>query len=61
MIKLINSRIVALLIGIWIAYCLGVKAYDGAIVLFAVYLFSLHEIKQNYWLIMNNRKGASND
>ncbi len=48
MTKLINSRIVALLTGIWIAYCLGVKAYDGAIVLLAVYLFSLHEIKQNY-------------
>ena len=47
MTKLINSRIVALLIGFWIAYCLGVKAYDGAIVLLAVYLFASCEIKQN--------------
>ncbi|WP_283577814.1 hypothetical protein [Limosilactobacillus reuteri] len=46
MTKLINSRIVALLTGLWIAYCLGVKAYDGAIVLLAVYLFSLHELNK---------------
>ncbi|MGE9920071.1 hypothetical protein [Limosilactobacillus reuteri] len=43
MTKLIDSRIVALLIGVWIAYCLGVKAYDGAIFLLAVYLFALYE------------------
>ncbi len=47
MTKLINSRIVALLTGLWIAYCLGVKAYDGAVFLLAVYLFALCEIKQN--------------
>lgn len=47
MTKLINSRIVALLTGLWIAYCLGVKAYDGAAFLLISYLFALCEIKQN--------------
>ncbi|WP_158087909.1 hypothetical protein [Limosilactobacillus reuteri] len=47
MTKLINSRIVALLIGVWIAYCLGVKAYDGAAFLLISYLFASCEIKQN--------------
>lgn len=46
MTKLINSRITALLMGGWIAYCLGVKAFDGAIVLLAVYLFALCENKK---------------
>lgn len=46
MTKLINSRIVALLIGVWIAYCLGVKAYDGAAFLLISYLFALHENKK---------------
>ena len=47
MTKLINSRIVALLTGLWIAYCLGVKAYDGAVFLLISYLFASCEIKQN--------------
>ena len=47
MTKLIDSRIVALLIGVWIAYCLGVKAYDGAAFLLISYLFASYEIKQN--------------
>ena len=47
MTKLINSRIVALLTGVWIAYCLGVKAYDGAAFLLISYLFASYEIKQN--------------
>lgn len=46
MTKLINSKFVALLMGGWIAYCLTVKAFDGALFLLAIYLFALYENKK---------------
>lgn len=61
MTKLIDSRIVALLIGFWIAYCLGVEAYDGAIVLLAVYLFALHENKKAVNSSQDPTQVATND
>lgn len=51
----------ALLIGFWIAYCLGVKAYDGAIVLFAVYLFALYENKKAANSSQDPTQVATND
>ncbi|MCR1862281.1 hypothetical protein [Limosilactobacillus reuteri] len=61
MTKLINSRIVALLIGFWIACCLGVKAYDGAIVLLTVYLFALYENKKDVNSSQDPTQVATND
>ena len=46
MTKLINSKFVALLMGGWIVYCLTVKAFDGALFLLAIYLYSLSENKK---------------
>ena len=46
MTKLINSKLIALLMGGWIVYCLTVKAFDGALLLLAIYLFALHENKK---------------
>ena len=39
MTKIINSRIVAMLMGAWIAYCAGIGEYDGAVLL--LFLYSL--------------------
>ena len=39
MTEIINSRIVAMLMGAWIAYCAGIGEYDGAVVL--LFLYSL--------------------
>ena len=61
MTKLINSRIVALLIGFWIAYCLGVKAYDGAVFLLISYLFALCENKKAANSSQDPTQVATND
>lgn len=61
MTKLINSRIVALFIGFWIAYCLGVKAYDGAAFLLISYLFALHENKKAVNSSQDPTQVATND
>ena len=46
MTKLINSKLIALLMGGWIVYCLTVKAFDGALFLLTIYLFALYENKK---------------
>ena len=46
MTKLINSKLIALLMGGWIVYCLMVKAFDGAAFLLTAYLFALYENKK---------------
>ena len=46
MTKLINSKLIALLMGGWIVYCLTVKAFDGALFLLTIYLLALHENKK---------------
>ena len=61
MTKLINSKFIALLMGGWIVYCLTVKAYDGAIVLLAVYLFALYENKKAANSSQDPTQVATND
>lgn len=46
MTKLINSKLIALLMGGWIVYCLTVKAFDGALFLLTIYSLALYENKK---------------
>lgn len=46
MTKIINSKIVAMLMGAWIAYCAGIGEYDGAIVLLFLYSLMLWDCKK---------------
>lgn len=61
MTKLINSKLIALLMGGWIVYCLTVKAFDGAIFLLATYLFALHESKKATSNLQDPTRVATND
>lgn len=61
MTKLINSKLIALLMGGWIVYCLTVKAFDGAIFLIATYLFALHESKKAISNLQDPTRVAAND
>ena len=45
MTKIINSKLVAMLIGAWIAYCAGVGDYGGAVFLLFFYLLMLWDLK----------------
>ena len=39
MTKIINSKLLAMLMGVWIAYCVGVGDYGGAV--FLLFFYSL--------------------
>ncbi|MDW5473253.1 hypothetical protein DB324_01035 [Limosilactobacillus reuteri] len=39
--KIVNSKIIAMLLGVWIAYCAGAGDYDGVLVLLFTYLLLL--------------------
>ncbi|MCC4372695.1 hypothetical protein [Limosilactobacillus reuteri] len=39
--KIVNSKLVAMLMGAWIAYCAGLGDYDGAVFLLFFYLLML--------------------
>lgn len=39
--KIVNSKLLAMLIGAWIAYCAGLGDYDGAVFLLFFYLLML--------------------
>ncbi|MBB1078929.1 hypothetical protein H5S09_04020 [Limosilactobacillus sp. STM2_1] len=48
MTKIVNSKITAMLIGAWIAYCASLGDYDGAVFLLFFYsllLWNLHTKK----------------
>ena len=47
--KLVNSKLTALCMGLWIAYCIAVSSYDGALCLLLIYLL----------LLRSNKKSAS--
>lgn len=61
MIKLTNSKLFAVLVGGWIVYCLTVKAFDGAVVLLACYLFALHEAKKAANSLQSNTQAHLNN
>ena len=39
--KIVNSKLLAMLMGAWIAYCAGLGDYDGAVFLLFFYLLML--------------------
>ena len=51
MTKIINSKLLAMLIGAWITYCAGVGDYGGAVFLLFFYLLMLRSYR--------NKKSAS--
>ena len=42
--KIINSKLLAMLIGAWITYCAGAGDYDGAVFLLFFYLLMLWDL-----------------
>ena len=62
--KMINSKMLAMLIGAWIAYCAGVGDYGGAV--FLLFFYSLMLWDLNFYSLMlwdlNTKKatGAGN-
>lgn len=42
--KIVNSKLLAMLIGAWIAYCAGVGDYDGAVFLLFFYSLMLWDL-----------------
>lgn len=42
--KIVNSKIIAMLLGVWIAYCAGAGDYDGVLVLLFTYFLLLLDL-----------------
>lgn len=42
--KIVNSKLLAMLMGAWIAYCAGVGDYGGAVFLLFFYLLMLWDL-----------------
>ena len=40
MTKIVNSKLLAMLIGAWITYCSMIGSYDGAVAILTVYLLT---------------------
>lgn len=51
--RIINSKLTALAMGVWIAYCLAVDSLGGAVFLLFFYLLMLRSYRNN------NKKSAS--
>lgn len=47
MFEIVNSKLTAFVMGIWITYCLGVGSYDGATVLLLFYGLMLWSYKKS--------------